>query len=82
MTQVQIIIGGQEIHDTIIAQHGGKRWYSAEVEGWETPPVLPENPNPVPITALPIQVRELLGKAMCKAIEKVTGFKVTVDVGP
>lgn len=58
-----------------------KCWFDAEVEGWHTPPVLPDNPNPVPVSELPLEVRQLLAQAMGKAMEKATGFKVTVDVG-
>lgn len=57
-----------------------RQWFDAEVEGWETPPVLPENPSPMPISELPADVRQLLATAMCKALEKATGFKVSVDV--
>lgn len=59
---------------------GGREWFDAEVTGWETPPVLPDNPNPLPVGDLPLEVREVLARAMGKAMEKATGFKVTVQV--
>lgn len=57
-----------------------REWFDADVEGWETPPVLPDNPDPMPVADLPLEVREMLAKAMCKALEKATGFTVTVQV--
>lgn len=58
----------------------GRNWFDAEVDGWQPPPSLPDNPNRMPVSALPKQVRELLAKAMGKAMEQATGFKVRVDV--
>lgn len=58
----------------------GREWFDAEVTGWETPPVLPPNPEPVSISDLPLEVREVLAQAMCKALEKATGFQVEVRV--
>lgn len=57
-----------------------REWFDAEVTGWETPPVLPENPNPIPISELPLEVRKVLAQAMGKAMEKATGFEVEVRV--
>lgn len=58
----------------------GRQWFDADVDGWQAPPALPDNPTRMPVSALPKQVRELLAKAMGKAMEQATGFKVRVDV--
>lgn len=60
---------------------GDRVLIDAEVEGWQPPPVLPPNPNPVTNYAnLPRPIREALAVAAAQAFEKATGFTVRVDV--
>lgn len=54
----------------------GRTIFDAEVTGYNPPPDLPDNPSPMPVSALPTYVRDALDKAMLKQLEKI-GIKVT-----
>ena len=51
-------------------------WFDADIDGFQQPPTLPANPTPIPVSALPDNVRDLLDKALLQTLERV-GIKVT-----
>ena len=64
----------------VLIEINGHRWFDAEVEDYNTPPELPQSPARVHTKDLPKQVREVMAKAMAKALEQtLPGFRVKVD---
>ena len=58
----------------------GTELFNDNVDGWNPPPALPDNPNVGPgIQGLPAPVRAALAKALEKAMTKATGFKVHIE---
>jgi len=56
----------------------GDTIFDYEVEGWVAPPTPPKITGPIKAADMPPSIRAVLAKAMCKAIEQATGFKVDV----
>ena len=54
--------------------------FDGEVDGWNAPPTPPQTPGRIKAADLPPSIRAILAKAMCKALEQATGFKVDVRV--
>lgn len=51
-------------------------WFDADIPDFAQPPTLPPHPSPMPASALPDNVRDLLDKALLQTLERV-GIKVT-----
>lgn len=56
----------------------GNELWSGDVEDWVAPPAAPKINGPIKAADMPPTIRAVLAKAMCKAIEQATGFKVDV----
>lgn len=52
--------------------------WSGDVTDWNPPPTPPRITGPIKAADMPPSIRGVLAKAMCKAIEQATGFKVDV----
>lgn len=48
-----------------------RQWFDAEVEGYQVPPSLPDNPSAMQVSDLPGNVREVLDRAMITTLEKL-----------
>ena len=56
----------------------GNILFDGDVTDWNPPPAPPRVPGPIKAADMPPSIRAVLAKAMCKAIEQATGFKVDV----
>lgn len=56
----------------------GAELWAGEVVDWNPPPTPPRITGPIKAADMPPSIRNILAKAMCKAIEQATGFKVDV----
>lgn len=52
--------------------------FDCEVTDWNPPPTPPRITGPIKAADMPPSIRGVLAKAMCKAIEQATGFKVDI----
>ena len=53
--------------------------FDGDVTDWQAPPTPPATPRgPLKAAQLPPTIRAVLAKAMTKALEQATGFKVTI----
>lgn len=78
MTYVQVFTGGQPIDPEAIKAAGVQQMFSDDVTDWNPPPTPPRITGPIKAADMPPSIRSILAKAMCKAIEQATGFKVDV----
>lgn len=58
----------------------GNELWSGDVTDWVAPPAAPKITGPIKAADMPPSIRSVLAKAMCKAIEQATGFKVDVRI--
>lgn len=78
MTYVQVFTGGQPIDQAAIEASGARVQFIGDIEDWHEPPAAPKINGPIKAADMPPTIRAVLAKAMCKAIEQATGFKVDV----
>ena len=52
--------------------------FDGVVDDWNLPPTPPQPPGHLKAADLPPSIRQVMARAMCKAIEKATGFKVDI----
>lgn len=78
MTYVQMYTGGQPIDQAAIEASGARVQFIGDIEDWHEPPAAPEVTGPIKAADMPPSIRSILAKAMCKAIEQATGFKVDI----
>lgn len=62
----------------ILVQVDGKTLFDCDVTDWNPPPTPPRVQGPIKAADMPPSIRQVLAKAMCKAIEQATGFKVDI----
>jgi hypothetical protein len=79
MTYVQVFTGGQPIDQAAIEASGARVQFIGDIEDWHEPPAAPKINGPIKAADMPPTIRAVLAKAMAKALEQATGFKV--DVG-
>lgn len=56
----------------------GNELWSGDIEDWVAPPAAPKVTGPIKAADMPPTIRAVLAKAMAKALEQATGFKVDV----
>ena len=56
----------------------GNELWAGDVTDWNPPPTPPRITGPIKAADMPPSIRNILAKAMCKAIEQATGFKVDI----
>lgn len=56
----------------------GNELWSGDVDDWNPPPTPPRITGPIKAADMPPSIRAVLAKAMAKALEQATGFKVDV----
>ena len=56
----------------------GAELWAGEVVDWNPPPTPPRITGPIKAADMPPSIRAVLAKAMSKAIEQATGFKVDI----
>lgn len=56
----------------------GNELWAGDVVDWNPPPTPPRITGPIKAADMPPSIRAVLAKAMCKAIEQATGFKVDI----
>lgn len=78
MTYVQIYTGGQPIDQAAIEASGARVQFIGDVADWNPPPTPPRINGPIKAADMPPTIRAVLAKAMAKALEQATGFKVDV----
>ncbi|MFL0172429.1 hypothetical protein [Mycobacterium sp. SMC-13] len=78
MTYVQVFTGGQPIDPVAIKAAGVQQMFSDDVTDWNPPPTPPRINGPIKAADMPPTIRAVLAKAMAKALEQATGFKVDV----
>lgn len=62
----------------ILVQVDGVTHWDGEVQDWATPAPPPTMPASIKAADLPPSIRAILAKAMSKALEQATGFKVDI----
>lgn len=62
----------------ILVQVDGNTLFDCEVDDWNPPPAPPQMHSRIKAADMPPSIRAVLAKAMCKAIEQATGFKVDI----
>lgn len=62
----------------VLVQVDNEVLFDGDVEDWVAPPVPPKINGPIKAADMPPTVRAMLAKAMAKALEQATGFKVDV----
>jgi hypothetical protein len=80
VTYIQVFTGGQPIDPAALAAAGVHEQFSGDVTDWVAPPAAPKMTGPIKAADMPPSIRNILAKAMCKAIEQATGFKVDVRI--
>ena len=78
VTYIQVFTGGQPIDPAALAAAGVHEQFSGDVTDWVAPPAAPKINGPIKAADMPPSIRGVLAKAMCKAIEQATGFKVDI----
>lgn len=58
----------------------GAELWAGEVVDWNPPPTPPRITGPIKAADMPPSIRAVLAKAMAKALEQATGFKVDVRI--
>jgi len=56
----------------------GQEFWAGNVTDWNPPPTPPRITGPIKAADMPPSIRGVLAKAMAKALEQATGFKVDV----
>ena len=78
VTYVQVFTGGQPIDPEAIKSAGVQQLFSNDVADWNPPPTPPRITGSIKAADMPPSIRAVLAKAMSKALEQATGFKVDV----
>lgn len=62
----------------ILVQVDGVTHFDGDVSDWATPPTPPPTTGSIRAADMPPSIRNILAKAMAKALEQATGFKVDI----
>jgi len=62
----------------VLVQVNNEVLFDGDVEDWVAPPAAPKINGPIKAADMPPTIRAVLAKAMAKALEQATGFKVDV----